>query len=127
MNTAIKHERSSDGTPISVRDDRPLPVTLMPPGSAITPTNATLAHGTKTVTAAGTPEALGAGTCRAIVISPLRTNTGDVYLGASATNDSQHVEPPIVLEAPAGKLLNLADIYVDVTVNGEGVAFITLN
>jgi hypothetical protein len=127
MNTAIKYERSTDGTPLAVRDDRPLPVTILPPGTGITPDTATLAHGTKTVAAAGTPEALGAGTCRAVIISPLRTNPGDAFLGASGANDTQHIEPPVVIEAPAGKLLNLAHLYVDVTVNGEGVGYITLN
>jgi hypothetical protein len=113
--------------PIPVSAADPLPVAIFPPSSTLTPTNATLGGSTKAVAAAGTPEALGVGTCRGILIFPLRTNTGDAFIGASAANDSQHGEVPVAIDAPAGKVLNLADIYVDVTVNGEGVGYITLN
>lgn len=105
----------------------PLPVTL---STAVT-TEGTLTHFTKTVAATGTPEAMASAgtTCKTVVLSPLRTNTGDVYMGASSTNNAQHVIVPgvIVLDAPPGKLLDLSDIYLDVTVNGEGVGGFYIN
>lgn len=93
---------------------------------SVTPptTAATLAGTTKTVAAAGTPEALGTGTCHEVFIFPLRTNTGVVYWGTEATNDTQNGTLPVVITAPDGKVLDLANIFIDVTVNGEGVRFI---
>lgn len=95
--------------------------------SGVTLTTATLADASKTVAATGTPEALGSGTVREVFIYPLRTNTGDVYWGTTSTNDTQHGTLPVVLTAPPGKVIDLAAIYLDVTVNGEGVRYITNN
>lgn len=90
-------------------------------------TNATLASATKTVAAAGTPEVLGSGTCLELFIYPLRTNTGAVYWGTEATNDTQNGLLPVIITAPDGKLISLASIYIDVAVNGEGVRYVTKN
>lgn len=110
-----------------VADSNPFPVYQAPAPGSVTLTTATLADASKTVAAAGTPEALGSGTVREVFIFPLRTNTGDVYWGTTSTNDTQHGTLPIVLTAPPGKVIDLADIYLDVTVNGEGVRYITNN
>ena len=108
-------------------DANPVPVNLMPAPSSVTPTSATLVGATKTVVATGTPEALGTGTAREVFIFPLRTNTGQVYWGTSSTNDTQHGTLPIVLTAPTGKVIDIAGIYLDVTVAGEGVRYTTVN
>ncbi len=102
----------------------PVPVYPAAVPSSVTPGDATLTEASKTVAAAGTPEALGVGTFQQVLIFPLRTNTGDAYIGTAATNDTQHGTLPAVLEAPPGKLINIAGLYVDVTVNGEGVRYI---
>jgi hypothetical protein len=52
-------------------------------------------------------------------------NTGIVYLGLDATNDTQPfsiaASAELVLEAPTGARLNLADLWVDVATNADGV------
>jgi hypothetical protein len=83
---------------------------------------------TKTVALSTVPEALTAADrfVREVTIYPLRTNTGQVFIGTVATNDSQHIPPPYIITAPEGKLINLATIYIDVEVNGEGVRILAV-
>ena len=80
----------------------------------------------KTVTSAGTAEALAsAQRVRSVTIIAKTTNAGQVYVGgsdvASTTNDG--LNPGDELEVPAENWLDLADIYIDVDTNGEGVDF----
>lgn len=114
------------GQPVEAAN--PFPVYQAPGPSGVTPDSAAITEASKTVAATGTPEAMAAsGTAQQVLIFPLRTNTGEVYWGTSSTNDAQHATLPTVLVAPPGKVIDLADIYLDVTVNGEGVRFIALN
>lgn len=125
---AIATLTAAGASPKATSPSHPVPVTIAPTPSSTTLDNWTPAEGSKTVAATGTPEALAAsGTCREVFIYPLRTNTGVVYWGTVSTNDAQHGTLPIVLTAPQGKLINLASIYLDVTVNGEGVRYIATN
>lgn len=52
-------------------------------------------------------------------------NTGIVYLGLEATNDTQPVSIAtsaiLTLDAPTGAKLNLADLWIDVVTNADGV------
>jgi hypothetical protein len=52
-------------------------------------------------------------------------NTGIVYLGLSSTNDSQPLSiatsAVLTLEAPTGARHNLADLWLDVATNADGV------
>lgn len=96
-------------------------------GAPSAPTNATVGGATKTVAATGTPEALGVGTAKEVFIYPLRGNTGIVYWGNSSTNDTQHGTLPVVITAPTGKVIDLSTIFLDVSVNGEGVRYFTVN
>lgn len=89
-------------------------------------TASTFATGTKTVASTGTPEALGTGTYREVFIYPLRTNTAAVYWGITSTNNAQDATLPVVL-SPGNGLVNLANIFLDVTVNGEGVRWIGIS
>lgn len=102
------------------------PIVVSPVASATT-TPASLTEASKTVAATGTPEALGSGTFREVIIYPLRTNTGVAYWGTSSANDAQHGTLPVVISAPDGKTVDVASIFVDVTVNGEGVRYIGIN
>lgn len=76
--------------------------------------------GTKNVTTAGTPEQLSTGqACRGVLVRAKTTNTGNVKLGMSAT--------PVHVLTPGEWMWfavgDLKQIYVDVTVNGEGVVY----
>ena len=81
--------------------------------------------GEKTVAAAGTAESLVAATKRAkaVTIIAKAGNTGQVYVGgsdvASTTNDGLDAGESLTIEAVTW--LDLADIYLDADVNGEGV------
>jgi len=84
----------------------------------------TLVAGEKTVTAAGTALALAsANMVKGVTIIAKAGNTGQVYVGgadvASTTNDG--LAPDDSLELPWA--LDLADIYIDSDVNGEGVDY----
>jgi len=80
----------------------------------------------KTVTAAGTAEALGTGRVASLVIRAKSSNTGQVYWGGSdvASTTNGGIDPgdsmPIV---PAKKYIDLAGVFIDVDTNGEGVDF----
>jgi hypothetical protein len=87
--------------------------------------------GQKTITAAGTAEALGSQQITGpLLVKALPNNTGLVYVGNDGASDvsSSNGYP---LSASEQLILehvpNLANVYVDSAVNGEGVAWIALN
>lgn len=81
-------------------------------------------NGQKTVTTAGTAEVLAASTTiLSVTIKALSGNTGYVYVGSASVDSTNG----FVLQAGESISLdidNLADIYLDVSANGEGVSFI---
>lgn len=81
--------------------------------------------GEKTVTATGTAEALGTGLYKAVSIIAKAANTNQVYVGGSdvATTTNDGLDANDSLNLSDGRGLNLADIYIDVDTNGEGVDF----
>ena len=87
----------------------------------------TLLTSEKTVAAAGTAEALVASSQRArsVTIIPKTSNTGQVYVGgsdvASTTNDGLDAGESVDFEAV--NWLDMADVYIDVDTDGEGVDF----
>lgn len=115
-----------DNVPVSKAD--PLPISIEAPASAST-TAATVGGNTKTVAAIAVPEALVAVSTLVdtVIIAPLRTNTGAVYVGFAAGNDTQSIPLPVSLSSPDGKKIDLSLIYVDVTVAGEGVRYSTID
>lgn len=80
--------------------------------------------GQKNVTAAGTAEALGGDQAyKKITIIANSTNTGNIYVGNSSVDSSTGA----IL--PAGgwvdlEFINTNEIYIDSSVNGEGVSWI---
>lgn len=87
--------------------------------------------GQKTVTSAGSAVALGAQVVNApVLIKALDTNTGVVAIGNDGANDVT-VSNGLRLEAGDIVLLdfvgNLASIYLDSAVNGEGVSWLILS
>ena len=85
-----------------------------------------LISGEKTVTAAGTAEAItGANRVKAITIIAKTGNTGQVYVGGSdvASTTNQGLDAGETLSIETVGWMDLAGIYVDVDTNGEGVDF----
>ena len=87
--------------------------------------------GQKAIATAGTALALGSQPINGpLMIKALEANTGYVYLGNDGAGD---VTSSNGLELSAGDLVvfdhvgNLASVIVDVSVNGEGVAWLMLN
>lgn len=87
-----------------------------------------IGDGVKTVTTAGTDEALAGSTaCKKVDIQALTDNTGTVAVGASGVDATLGTGTGIVLypgDTYSLEIDNLSDIYVDSTVNGEGVRYV---
>jgi predicted metal-dependent RNase len=87
-----------------------------------------LRAGRKTVTSAGTAETLVASTIpvrEGVIVTALKTNTGNVFVGTSSVDSSS--DKQFELEPGEGTSIavnDLVNIYVDVAVNGEGVQYI---
>ena len=87
--------------------------------------------GQKTVAAAGTAEALGSQLIQCpLMVKALETNTGYLYVGNDGAGD---VTSANGIPLSAGDVIvfdhvaNLANIILDVSVNGEGGAWLMLN
>ena len=85
----------------------------------------TLLASEKTVSAAGTAEALASSSQRvkSLTLTAKTGNTGQVYVGGSdvafTTNDG--LAPGDTLMVPAVNWLDLNTVYIDVDISGEGV------
>ena len=85
-------------------------------------------HGQKTVSSAGTAEALVASSTKirqGVYIKALEGNSGTVYVGDSDVSSSNGYE------LAAGDVVflavrDLADIYLDVSSGGEGASFLAV-
>ena len=86
-----------------------------------------IAHGIKTVTTAGTDVALASSTtCKRVVIQAQTDNTGWIAVGTSGVDATEATGSGVLLGAGDAfeiDIDNLADIYIDATVNGEGVRY----
>jgi len=86
----------------------------------------TVYNGQKTVTAAGTAEALASTTSiKSVTIQALRSNTGNIYVGDSSVDSTNG----FVLSPGASvatEIDDLATIYIDADINGEGVCYIAV-
>jgi len=103
-----------------------LAILLLVPGLLL----AEIKDGNKTVTAAGTAEALGSNeSCVWVTVQAAPGNTGNIYVGAStvsstrgvelAPGDSQHFSM-----ITRGDHYNLAEIWVDAATSADTVKFI---
>lgn len=105
---------------------QPLDVTLYDAaGNAVTPTNIAtgIAGGSKNVTTAGTRVALAASTtCKRVIITAKVTNTGIIWTGGSDVGALVGT-PLYALDSIDIEIANLATVFIDSTVNGEGVTF----
>lgn len=91
----------------------------------------TIADGRKTVTAAGTAEALAASTaCKLITITAETDNTDIVVVGGSTVVAALATRRGVPLDPGDSYELgidDLADVYIDALVNGEGVTYAYFN
>lgn len=93
--------------------------------------NVKYGHFVKTVADTGTPEAITSTNlkCSSVTLLGIKAartaNAGTVYVGWTSANDSQFfpitASGEIVINAGDGRTINLAEIYVDVLNNGDGV------
>ena len=88
---------------------------------------ATIGDGRKVVTTAGTAVALATTTAiKRVYIQAETDNTGYIVVGASTVVASLSTRRGIALDAGDSLALeidDLADVYIDSTVNGDGVSF----
>lgn len=89
-----------------------------------------IAHGVKTITAAGTDEALaGSTTAKEVTIQSQTDNTGLIAVGGSGVDATEATGNGIILYAGDSVTIqcdNLADIFIDASVSGEGVRYFYL-
>lgn len=107
------------------------PVTQPVSGTVAVSSDTTIGDGRKTVTNAGTREALATTTaCKRVDVQALSTNTGTVVVGGSTVVAAAGTRRGVALEAKqtySFSIDDLAKVYVDTTVNGEGVNFTYFN
>lgn len=90
-----------------------------------------LGHGVKTVTTAGTDVALASSTaCKRITIQAQTDNTGLIAVGGTGVDATEATGTGVILYA--GDIFeletdNLADVFIDATVSGEGVRYTYFN
>lgn len=113
------------GTPDATLGAGPLKVTSVTAGASAT---LPLVNGRKTVTTAGTDEALVASStaCSYVIATGLRTNTDIVCLGAAGVDAASSTRTGIPLSAGQSVGIPISDLnklYIDAVVSGEGVAF----
>lgn len=86
-----------------------------------------IGHGVKTVTTAGTDEALAGSTaCKKVVIQAQTDNTGVIAVGATGVDATIATGTGIILypgDVYELEIDNLADVFIDSSVNGEGVRY----
>lgn len=86
-----------------------------------------IGHGVKTITSAGTDEALAGSTaCKKVTIQAQTDNTGLIAVGATGVDATEATGTGIILRAGDSfefDIDNLADVFIDATVNGEGVRY----
>lgn len=95
-------------------------------------TYSTIADGIKNVTTAGTAVALVSAStlCRMVQIQARPENTGTIVVGASTVVAASGTRRGIALVPGASvaiRVTDLANLYLDATVSGEGVSYVYFN
>jgi len=86
----------------------------------------TLTEGEKNISAAATPEAIGSGAIKKIIITAKEANTGTIWVKSTVTNNTLG-RPLLPLQAETLEISNLNLIFLKATVNGEGVTFLAFS
>lgn len=86
-----------------------------------------IGHGVKTVTTAGTDIALATSrTARWVIVQSQTDNTGLIAVGAAGVDATEATGTGVALAAGESVTLpidDLASVYIDATVSGEGVRY----
>lgn len=119
----LKLAYGADGILTLVEASSPLPVAPATSGDVA----ATLTDGRKTVTAAGTAEAIrGALACKWVLVTALRTNTAQVNVGGAgvlATVGAGTGTSLLAGESVTVPVDNASKVFVDARTTGDGVSF----
>lgn len=84
-----------------------------------------IGHGTKSVTTAGTDVALAASTkAKWVIVQALGDNTDDIAVGGSGVDAATTGIALAAGESVTLPIDNLADVFIDAAVSGEGVRFL---
>ena len=86
--------------------------------------------GQKTVTSAGTAEAVATvQVVNEVLLIALSTNTGRVYYGGSDVDSStqEGLPPGASITITSRKPFDIGDLFIDVDTSGEGVDFVAQN
>lgn len=85
--------------------------------------NSTIGDGAKDVTTAGTQVALAASTAvKSVTVQAKAANTGSIYVGGSGVSSATGIAL-MAGDAITLEIDDLAKVYVDSSVNGEGITF----
>lgn len=116
----VKVSHGADGSATDSSPSNPFPVFV---------SHDALGDGRKTVSSAGTAEALVASStpCKRVHVQGLEANTGTVVVGGStvvATSGTRRGIALVAGQAVTIQIDDLAKVYVDAVVTGEGVSFV---
>jgi hypothetical protein len=112
----------------TVSPSNPLPVKIITGG--VEYGFSFIGSGKKIISTAGTRETLvnTSTPCKEVLIMALPTNTGEIWVGDSNVSASDNIG--VVLYSKDAVLIeidNLQKVYLDATIDGEGVSYIYIN
>ncbi len=87
---------------------------------------ATLSDNSQNVTTAGTRVQLSAVACKKIIITAKAANTGTIWVGGSTIAANRGI-PLVALQNVTLEVSNVSAVYIDSTVNGEGITYAYLS
>jgi hypothetical protein len=91
-----------------------------------TQSSSTLTANVLSVTTAGTRVQLPSIACNEVTIIAKRTNTGDIYVGGSTVSSTVYGADLQAKDSITIKVSNANLIYIDSSVNGEGISYVAV-
>ena len=131
QNVVLRYKNDSTKAEHVVTDADPLPCTFgalsSTTDSISVPSPTTIGDGNKTVTTAGTAEKLitASTPCSFVVVTALLANTGQIAVGGSTCKATSTVRGDILAagDSTVISIDNVNKVYINSTVNTEGVSF----
>ena len=126
-NKSLQVENDVDGSSLNLKGDSLTNELLVKSTTGIGHDITGGADGVKTVTSAGTDVALAASTvCKKVDVQAQTDNTGLIAVGFTGVDATEATGTGVILypgDSYSLEIDNLADIFIDSTVSGEGVRF----